>query len=121
MQEIKKYFKDNHRSLEISKLDFIALLQKKFVREFKEQDAKTTLQTLKLKLSNINRTPNQVLTPFDLEKNGRLTLRNFKWALNELKCLSLYEINNLARYLDKEDDGYISINEFDVAIRGTYI
>lgn len=56
-----------------------------------------------------------------MEKTKNLTLRNFKVGVHELKCLNQYQIDNLAKYLDKGDDGYISIDEFDIAIRGQHV
>lgn len=58
---------------------------------------------------------------YDNEKTGRLSLRNFKYALNSIKALSQYQIDNLAKYLDKENDGFISVNEFDVSVRGVAV
>jgi hypothetical protein len=63
----------------------------------------------------------QILSPYDSEKTRRLTLRNFKVALNGLKALTQYQIDNLTKYLDKEDDGFVSIDEFDVGIRGVHV
>lgn len=61
------------------------------------------------------------MSPYDMEKTRNLTLRNFKAGLNSLKALSQYQIDNLAKYLDKEDTGFISIDDFDVAIRGQHV
>lgn len=59
-----------------------------------------------------------LLAKFDTEKNQNLTLRNFKVGINSLKTLSQYQIDNLTRFLDKQDDGFITIDEFDIALRG---
>jgi Ca2+-binding EF-hand superfamily protein len=40
---IKEYFRAKHKSAEIGKLDFIDLLQSKFVRKFDPEDAKKSL------------------------------------------------------------------------------
>ena len=87
---IKEYFKNTFRSVEIKKLDFIELLNKKFERKFDETDARKALTILKQKLGSLNTTSLQVMTPYDYEKTGRLTLRNFKFAVNSIKALSQY-------------------------------
>ena len=76
---------------------------------------------LKEKLTQEKTTPLQLLTPYDFEKTRNLSLRNFKVGLNSLKTLSEYQIHNLAKYLDKQDDGFISINDLDVAVRNAHV
>lgn len=114
---IKEYFKNKHQSLEIRKLDFIELINTKFERHFDSEEAKQSLTTLKQKLISLDQSTAQVLSPYDYEKVGSLTLRNFKVAINNLHALNQYSIDNLTRFLDKENHGFISINEVDVALK----
>jgi Ca2+-binding EF-hand superfamily protein len=69
----------------------------------------------------MNKTPLQVLTLYDTEGTRNLTLRNFKAGINSLKALSQYQIDNLAKYLDEKDDGFITIDKFDAALRGQHV
>ena len=52
----------------------------------------------------------------DTEGTGNLSLRNFKKAINNLHVLNQYSIDNLARYLDKKNNGFIAINEFELSV-----
>lgn len=61
------------------------------------------------------------MSPYDMEKTRNLTLRNFKAGVHSMKCLSSYQIDNLAKYLDKDDTGFISIDDLDVAVRGIHV
>lgn len=61
--------------------------------------------------------PYDVLQAYDNEKTGRLTLRSFKLAIHQLKALNQYEIDNIARYFDKENEGFIAINDFEVSVK----
>ncbi len=61
------------------------------------------------------------MSMYDMEKTRNLTLRNFKAGIHAMKCLSLYQIDNIAKYLDKEDTGFISIDDLDVAVRGIHV
>jgi hypothetical protein len=46
-------------------------------------------------------------------------LRSFKLAVYELKCLTLYQIDNLAKFLDVDNEGFISIQSFIVAVENS--
>ena len=54
---------------------------------------------------------------FDSEGIERLNLRNFKHALHSLRVLSQYQIDNLTKYLDKTDDGFIAVDVFEDSLR----
>ena len=60
--------------------------------------------------------PGNYLKLEDSEKTGNLTLRNFKKAINNLHVLNQYSIDNLARYLDKENNGFVSVYNFEFEI-----
>ena len=121
VQSIKEYFINKHHSSEIRKMDFIDLINTKFERHFDTEEAKQSLITVKQKLASMNSTVTNILTPFDQEKTGRLSLRNFKVAVHQLHCLNQYGIDNLARYMDKENEGFIAINQVDVAVKGATV
>jgi len=46
------------------------------------------------------------------EGSSKINLRSFKLAVHELHCLTLYSIDNLAKYMDTDNEGYISIGSF---------
>jgi hypothetical protein len=50
-----------------------------------------------------------------------VTLRGFKISLHKLKLLNQFEIDNLTKYMDEQDDGFISIDKFDVELRNTHV
>ena len=54
---------------------------------------------------------------YDVEGIERLSLRNFKHALHALKVLTQYQIDNLTKYLDKADDGFIAVEVFEETLR----
>ena len=76
--------------------------------------------TLKQKLQTM-KTSTMLLQAYDSEKTKNLTLRNFKIGINSLKSLTQYQIDNLAKFLDKQDEGYISIDEFETSLRGVIV
>jgi hypothetical protein len=47
-------------------------------------------------------------------------LRAFKLAINSLKVLTQYNIDNLARFMDKNNEGYVSISEFSAALSNAF-
>jgi hypothetical protein len=46
------------------------------------------------------------------ENTEKINLRSFKIGLNNLQCLTLYNIDNLAKYMDIENEGFISLSDF---------
>lgn len=40
-------------------------------------------------------------------------------ALNDLRCLTLYQIDNLAKYMDTENEGFISLDNFASQVQNT--
>jgi Ca2+-binding EF-hand superfamily protein len=116
---IRQYFKNRHNSTEIGELDFIALINTKFERVFDEPEAKRSLALIKQRVYGAQgRTAQMVCQEFDTEGLRKLSLRNFKHALHSTRALTPYQVDNLTKYLDQENDGFISIDRFDVEIRG---
>lgn len=91
----------------------------KFARSFDEVEAKKALSLIKQKVYVAQgRTALHICRDFDSEDLKRLSLRNFKHALHSLKLLTQFQIDNLTKYLDADDDGFISVDRFDVELRG---
>jgi Ca2+-binding EF-hand superfamily protein len=114
IQAIKDYFKNKHNSTEIGELDFITIMNMKFSRQFDEPEAKRALLIIK---QRSGKSTKMICREYDVEKIEKLTLRNFKHALHALRVLSQYQIDNLTKYLDKYDDGFIAIDVFEEALR----
>lgn len=53
------------------------------------------------------------------EKAEKINLRSFKIALNKINCLTLYNIDNLAKNMDTESEGFISINNFIASVNNS--
>lgn len=53
---------------------------------------------------------------YNSEKSSMINLFNFKTAVNSLKVLSQYNLDNLAKYLDKQNEGYIDIGDFAASV-----
>ena len=119
---LRDYFKNKHQSTEIGELDFIALINMKFEKVFDDIEAKRTLGLIKQRVyMTQGRTAMMICNEYDVEGLHKLTLRNFKHALHSLRLLTQFQIDNLAKYMDTENDGYVSIDKFDVEIRGAVI
>ena len=56
------------------------------------------------------------MNEFNSERTELINICSFKMAMNSLKCLGQYDIDNLAKYLDTKNEGYISISEFSAAV-----
>jgi hypothetical protein len=48
-----------------------------------------------------------------------MNLRSFKMAIYELKCLTLYQIDNLAKSQDVDNEGFIPISSFFVDVKNS--
>ena len=90
------------------------MMNTKFIRQFDEPEAKRALVVIK---QRSNKSAKMICKEYDVENIDKLTLRNFKHALHALKLLSQYQIDNLTKYLDKADDGFIPIEVFEEALR----
>jgi len=119
---IRDYFRNKHHTTEIGELDFIALINMKFEKVQDETEAKRTLGIIKQRVyTTQGRTAMMICNEYDVEGLKRLTLRNFKHALHSLKLLTQFQIDNLAKYMDTENEGYISVDKFDVEIRNAVV
>lgn len=118
VQAIQEYIKNRHNSVEIGALDFMSLMNMKFTRVFDEHEAKRTLALIK---QRIPQTAKQICKDQDTEGIQKLTLRGFKISLHKLKLLNQFQIDNLTKYLDTQDDGFIAIDKFDVELRNAMV
>ena len=51
---------------------------------------------------------------FNDQRAEIINIANFKKAIHSMKCLDQYAIDNLAKYLDENNEGFISISSFIV-------
>ena len=68
----------------------------------------------------IKKQPQRFLQEFNSEQTELINLRAFKLAINSLKVLTQYNIDNLARFMDKNNEGYVSISEFNAALSNAF-
>jgi len=54
----------------------------------------------------------QAIMQFNQSQGELITLGDFKRALQSLKCLDQYAMDNLAKFLDTNNEGFISIGNF---------
>ncbi len=90
------------------------MMNTKFTRQFDEPEAKRALQVIK---QRAGKSAKMICKEYDVENIDKLSLRNFKHALHAMKLLSQYQIDNLTKYLDKADDGFIAIDVFEESLR----
>ena len=46
-------------------------------------------------------------------------MRAFKLGINSLACLTPHQVKNLAKYMDRRDNGMIHVKELDTAIKNS--
>ena len=56
------------------------------------------------------------MTDHNSDNTELINICSFKLALNSLKCLGQYDIDNLTRFMDTNNEGYISIGSFVAAV-----
>ena len=83
--------------------------------------AQQTLQNTNKKLTAKHMTVDAYFRSYDYEKTGKLTLRNFKYAIHSLAVGNFTEIDNLAKFLDKANDGFIKIQDIESAVQVSLI
>ena len=54
----------------------------------------------------------QAIMDFNKSQGELITTGDFKRAIASLKCLDQYGIDNLAKFLDTNNEGFISISSF---------
>lgn len=117
MRTIREFFQHKYRSNEVTKQHFIELLNTRFEKKSDAQEARKSLSDLKSKFEATRKSPKALLQEFNSEQTELINLRAFKLAVNSLKVCSQYNIDNLAKFLDKNNEGFISIGDFDASIR----
>ena len=91
-------------------------MEKKFERQFGEAEAKKALFDVKHKLHGSHTSPQDFLMRANPDKSELINIASFKMALHNLKCLALHDIDNLTKYMDKKNEGFIGIGDFTAAV-----
>lgn len=114
---------NKYKTKEISKTAFIDLLS----TEFRSQKcdaavARKSLYDIRGRVEVMKTTPQRLLAEHSQDgSTDEVSIRTFKIAVNSLKVLTQYNIDNLAKYLDKDNnDGFISANGFAAEVSNAY-
>ena len=112
-----EFFRAKFRRSEIKRAEFAELVKKDFVRKYDSKSAKSSLYTVKKYLEKIGRNIEEILnTQRALEFPDEVCLRGFKMAVFSMNVLTQQQVNNLAKYLDRRNNGMIRIAEVREAI-----
>lgn len=110
---LHEYFRAKHRRSEIRKMEFQELLKKASVRKYDSGEARAALLTLR---SHLQKTGHNIEPALTSVFRGEATLRGFKLAIFGLNCLTSQQINNLAKYMDRHNNGMIKIVDVTLAL-----
>jgi len=106
-----QYFQDRYGRREIRLVEFQKELNTEFKREFNEPEAKEAIREIKQTLAQRQMIPNALFLKYGDEM--LISCRNFKHALNDLHVLAYQAINNLTKFLDEDNTGFISKKLFE--------
>lgn len=109
---IEEYFVNSLNKKQINRAEFIKLFETEFVNKFDEAEARKALQSIKTKCDQDKIDILKFTREHNPEGSSKINIRSFKLAVHELHCLTLYGIDNLAKYLDVDNEGYITIQSF---------
>lgn len=116
-QTLKEFFKAKYKRNSIRKFEFNELIDSQNARQWDTKQAKMALRDVKKALNAAGKTvPNLFKEHMIEDFPNDVHLRGFKYGLNTLKCLTAQQINNLAKYLDFRNDGFISLSHAEKAV-----
>ena len=82
-------------------MDFVNLLRTEWDRKHDKHEARESLYTVKVKLAGISKSGEHLCTEHNPEgAKNKINIGSFKIALNSLRCLNVYQMENLTKYLD---------------------
>lgn len=121
IRALRDYFMNKYKTREISQTAFFELLQTKFERKSDPAEARKALHDIKGKLEMEKKSPKGLIAEFNQEHNpDQCSIRTFKIACNSLKVLTQYNIDNLAKHMDKQNDGFISVQDFQAQVSSSF-
>lgn len=119
VQVLKEYFQNKYRSNAISKNDFIDMMEtdfNKLKRKIDHTEARKSLVDVRARLDAMHVIPRKLLMDYNTSSAELINISSFKIAIHSLKCLNQYDIDNLTKHLDTNNEGYISIGTFEAQV-----
>lgn len=113
-----EFFRAKFKRSEVKKAEFAELLKKETKRFYEAKGAKSALASVKKKLRESGRAIEAVLSQQQAIFPGEVTIRGFKLATYSLGCVTQQQVNNLARYMDRRNNGMILIADVRLALDG---
>lgn len=108
VETMKEFFRAKFRKDSIRKLEFKKLLDTENKRQWDMKTAKMALRQVKQQLTKVGKTIPNLFKDYLVEDfPNEVTLRGFKYGMNSLKVLTQQQINNLSKYLDRKNNGFI--------------
>jgi len=119
-EEVKtmhEFFRAKFRRPEVRKAEFAELINKQPVRKYDSKGAKYSLNLLKKHLQKSGKHIETVLnTQKAIEFPDEICLRGFKISVYSLGVMTQQQVNNLAKYLDKANNGMIKVADVNLAL-----
>ena len=115
IQMMKDYFKAKSRSEKINRTDFLKLFSRDFERNYSEPAAKKSLSDIKNRVEELKLDRNRLQDMVQKHNDTKaefINVANFKRAIHGLKCLDQYSIDNLTKYMDTNNEGFVMISAF---------
>jgi Ca2+-binding EF-hand superfamily protein len=114
------FFRARFRRAEINRAQFDDLLNTAWVRKWEPKPARAALKAINAKLKEQGRPIEAVLATEPRAKKDQVPLRAFKRAIYQLGAVTQQQVNNLAKYMDRHDDGMIRVQDVKDALRDKY-
>lgn len=114
------FFRRRFRRAEINRAQFDDLLNTAWVRKWETKPARAALKAIKDKLKEQGRQIEAVLATERRNRQDRVPLRAFKRAVYQLGAITQQQVNNLAKYMDRHDDGMIWVQDVKDALKDKY-
>lgn len=113
---LKDFFHSKYHTSEINRSAFEELLNTKFKNQCDRTQAKRSLLDIKSNLEMQRLSAKNLMDEHQSERTMLINMFNFKTAINSLKVLSQFNIDNLAKYMDKQNEGFVDIGEFTAEV-----
>ena len=115
---MQDFFRARFHQVEINRAQFDALVNTDWKRRWDSKPAKAALAAIKKKLKQQGRLIETILSTEARYGKDQVPLRAFKRAVYQLGAVTQHQVNNLAKYMDRYDDGMIRIADVKVALAG---
>lgn len=117
-----EFFKNKYRRDEVKLHQFKELITMQFKRIYRKGEADRALKKISKRLRDTGRTLENILIQqeqYNKQPNlEQINIRTFKNALFSMNCIFQQDINNLAKYLDTNNDGMIIVANVKAALAG---